>query len=370
MSHPSKDTADSEGALLPPSPSFVTHSFVVPALPRPPISQAPSSSSYNSSAFPVPYEVHTLGRRGRPSVASPLNLTAESTPVDNHGNAMGGRTPNPFGSPPSTPGASVRSFASSSSNSSLPPILPPVPQSPPPIPPRPADLDLYGPPQAVPLNPRPQSSTVVHRRSRSRAARDRERYSKATSVQLTPPTTAISDPNSSRDTFSSPPVFTTPGIRTSATGASTPSTRPGSSKRAGIGGPWVTNDGAGDQTYSLDFAGLTDTLKVMQEQVHGRDARYTTASFSSISIPFCGANGGTDTDLVLRPSRLLQGEVSKPWLAKTDWRVRASWWVTVVSHYTRTWYQETRLTRDDSSQRSLELAGPLWSACLDIGVCP
>lgn len=94
---------------------------------------------------------------------------------------------------------------------------------------------------------------------------------------------------------------------------------------------------------SIDFADVADSLKTMQGQiVNEKDVRYpSAASFSSLSIPYCGGDaggggkggnaGGAGDDVVLRPSRLLQGEVRKPWLKKKDWRVGASWWITVVS---------------------------------------
>ncbi|KAF8589547.1 glycoside hydrolase family 16 protein [Ramaria rubella] len=65
-------------------------------------------------------------------------------------------------------------------------------------------------------------------------------------------------------------------------------------------------------------------------QLNGRDERYASASYSSISIPFSGSTGD-DKDLALRPSQLLQGKVHKPWLEKRDWRVKASWWITVLT---------------------------------------
>ena len=89
----------------------------------------------------------------------------------------------------------------------------------------------------------------------------------------------------------------------------------------------MISDPGGDQAYTLDFSGITDTLKAMQ----GRDPHYASASLSYISIPSSGASGVGEKDLTLRPSCLLQGEVKKPWLEKPDWRVKASWWITVVS---------------------------------------
>jgi hypothetical protein len=76
-----------------------------------------------------------------------------------------------------------------------------------------------------------------------------------------------------------------------------------------------------DQSYSLDFSPVADTLKAMQLQ-----GNY--ASFSSISI---GSTAGEkDAVTIIRPSRMLRGEVHKPWLKEKDWRVRASWWITFV----------------------------------------
>ena len=96
-----------------------------------------------------------------------------------------------------------------------------------------------------------------------------------------------------------------------------------------------------NQTYTLDFAGVANSLQAVQLTADG-EKYIQSESFSSISVPFCGGGGigdgdvgygGLDSgaDLVLRPSKLLRGEVNKPWLKKKDWRAGASWWITVVS---------------------------------------
>jgi hypothetical protein len=370
-----------EDTLLPPSHSFISHSFDSFSIQRPPPSHPPPL--HNASAWPVSYQVHTLERRGRPTRPSPLNfLTPDSQPNDtapipasapSTSNPTPAREiPNPFASAPSTPGASVRSFASSSSGS-LPAILPPVPRTPPPNPPSPRIAShsyatvvpaiIHNDPP-TPTQNHPGPSTVHHRRTRSRTAHERERRHShaAPAVHLTPPATAVgerdiserdgeigggawADRTSIRDTFSSPPVLVT---LPTATGSSTPSTRPPSSKQSGSGvNAWKIQGalggdvtGSGEKTDSLDFSGVTDSLRAMQRMSggHVRDEGFASESISSISMPFgYGAIGGPgkvgeDGDsVVLRPSKLLQGEISKPWLKEVDWRISASWWITVVS---------------------------------------
>ena len=115
---------------------------------------------------------------------------------------------------------------------------------------------------------------------------------------------------------------------------------------AGLGGAV-----AGERLYSLDFGGVTDSLKGMQQiraQDQGRgghvlSGKNASESFSTISTPFrygvvpgdagLEKESGDGDSVILRPSKLLRGEVMKPWLEKRDWRISASWWITVVRFF-------------------------------------
>ncbi|KAF8521629.1 glycoside hydrolase family 16 protein [Hysterangium stoloniferum] len=140
-------------------------------------------------------------------------------------------------------------------------------------------------------------------------------------VNYTPPTSppGTGDRNSHRDTFSSPPILAS-SVKSGT--SSTPSTRPGSSKNLAIDSwfiPSIHGENGLDQVYGVDYFGGVAELKGAADDA--------STSYSTISLP---SSFGKDKDAPLRRSALLQGKVDKPWLENKDWRIRASYWITVA----------------------------------------
>ena len=327
-----------------PSPSFI----VSPLHPQD-VSPHPPSRSANPSAWPISYEVHTLEHRGRSATPSPLLLSA-SQPDFPAGQQSSPRTaghlnPPPFASPPSTPGASLRSFASSSSDASNTPSLaiPAHLASFPPTHPRPVDLDnnksylcddpadAY-PPPSVASFPRPMPRRASEQGSLPGLTQIRLR-SRARTSRTAIPGPAGTPPASpgERTSFASPPVRlgngTPPrGRITSAPPANLPASATPSAAGIRVPSPASLSD---DQSYSPDPPDPPAA-------VHTRGIH---ASWSSISTQSTAG----EQEASVRPSRLLQGPVRKPWLATRDRRARASWWITVVRAVPSA-VQERRLT--------------------------
>ncbi|GJJ11703.1 hypothetical protein Clacol_005939 [Clathrus columnatus] len=336
--------------VLPPSPSFNTHTLEIPTPPEPniytlevptisepppPRSPAPRHRA-SVTSWPASYEVVEVGARSR---SPPITVKHESSRdslaslsrIISHAASLSA-TSNPFTTPPPTPGTSVKSFASSAhSQVFIPPVSVVIGSSEPQSTVPSTSATSISLPRAISSPTLASGSgTSLHQR---RARRERSfKINSATrslststsNVNLTPPASppATSERNVNRDSFASPPIFP-PGISIITSGASTPSTRPGSSKHVSSWRlPSTLND---DQGLTFDLSGVNETLKGLKAL-----EKDITPSDSSISLSDGYFPMEKDHDIPIRPSALLRGTIDKPWLHRRDWRVGASWWITFI----------------------------------------
>lgn len=342
MSH-SKDVGD---PVLPPSPSLATRSLDSQTNTQP--SRPTPRSRASVTSWPASYEVHEFGPRSPRSRPLPITISHESS-HDSFSSASptsGGLQPvqsslqvtsNPFSTPPSTPGASVKSFASSSS---FPPVSLVIESSesqyslPSGIT---TSINLSPAASASRLNPVSTSGLnngplLLRRARRERSFVKPKSTTMSLSVStpninlhLTPPLSppASSEKSPHRDTFASPPSFP-PGIITS--GTSTPSTRTASDKHVSS---WrIPSTLSDEKGFIFDLSGVDESLKAIKAR-----EKDLTPSDSSISLTDGYFALEKDRDLPIRPSALLRGTVYKPWLENRDWRVAASWWITFVGSF-------------------------------------